>query len=86
MSQKTMSRSADAAVSGGPADQRLVSALTLAAMSPGYGVVQLDVTIVNVAINQHWGIIRQRGRRVAMGGERLHHRLRLVHTIGRRAW
>jgi MFS transporter, DHA2 family, methylenomycin A resistance protein len=51
MSQKTMSRSADAAVSGGPADQRLVSALTLAAMSLGYGVVQLDVTIVNVAIN-----------------------------------
>ena len=51
MSQKTMSRSADVAVSGGPADQRLVSALTLAAMSLGYGVVQLDVTIVNVAIN-----------------------------------
>jgi len=32
-------------------DARLAKALTLAAMSLGYVVVQLDVTIVNVAIN-----------------------------------
>jgi len=31
--------------------QRLAKSLTLAAMSLGYVVVQLDVTIVNVAIN-----------------------------------
>src|SRR5215475_4175528 len=30
---------------------RLASSLTLAAMSLGYGVVQLDVTIVNTALN-----------------------------------
>jgi DHA2 family methylenomycin A resistance protein-like MFS transporter len=33
------------------ADTGLSEALTLAAMSLGYGVVQLDVTIVNVAVN-----------------------------------
>lgn len=32
------------------ADKNLARALTLAAMSLGFGVVQLDVTIVNVAI------------------------------------
>src|SRR3954451_14092513 len=35
----------------GPAPSRLATSLTLAAMSLGYGVVQLDVTIVNTAIN-----------------------------------
>src|SRR5260370_40729248 len=30
---------------------KLASSLTLAAMSLGYGVVQLDVTIVNTALN-----------------------------------
>src|SRR3979409_817239 len=30
---------------------RLATSLTCAAMSPGYGVVQLDVTIVNTALN-----------------------------------
>src|SRR5215468_8176559 len=34
-----------------PAPSRLAAALTLAAMSLGYGVVQLDVTIVNTALN-----------------------------------
>src|SRR5262245_44412948 len=33
------------------AKSRLASSLTLAAMSLGYGVVQLDVTIVNTALN-----------------------------------
>src|SRR5262245_51393210 len=35
----------------GPAPSRYAAALTLAAMSLGYGVVQLDVTIVNTALN-----------------------------------
>src|SRR4030081_53347 len=35
----------------GPAQSRLATSLTLAAMSLGYGVVQLDVTIVNTALN-----------------------------------
>jgi DHA2 family methylenomycin A resistance protein-like MFS transporter len=35
----------------GPAPSRLATSLTLAAMSLGYGVVQLDVTIVNTALN-----------------------------------
>jgi DHA2 family methylenomycin A resistance protein-like MFS transporter len=34
-----------------PARSRLATSLTLAAMSLGYGVVQLDVTIVNTALN-----------------------------------
>ena len=34
-----------------PARSDLSTALTLAAMSLGYGVVQLDVTIVNTALN-----------------------------------
>jgi DHA2 family methylenomycin A resistance protein-like MFS transporter len=35
----------------GPAPSKLAMSLTLAAMSLGYGVVQLDVTIVNTALN-----------------------------------
>jgi MFS transporter, DHA2 family, methylenomycin A resistance protein len=35
-----------------PAGSRLAASLTLAAMSLGYGVVQLDVTIVNTALNR----------------------------------
>ena len=35
----------------GPAPSKLAASLTLAAMSLGYGVVQLDVTIVNTALN-----------------------------------
>jgi MFS transporter, DHA2 family, methylenomycin A resistance protein len=35
----------------GPAPSKLATWLTLAAMSLGYGVVQLDVTIVNTALN-----------------------------------
>src|ERR1700721_1790336 len=34
-----------------PARSSLSTSLTLAAMSLGYGVVQLDVTIVNTALN-----------------------------------
>src|SRR2546421_1278833 len=34
-----------------PAPSKLATALTLAAMSLGYGVVQLDVTIVNTALH-----------------------------------
>src|SRR5437899_9780579 len=34
-----------------PAVSRLATSLTLAAMSLGYGVVQLDVTIVNTALD-----------------------------------
>ena len=34
-----------------PDPSKLATALTLAAMSLGYGVVQLDVTIVNTALN-----------------------------------
>jgi hypothetical protein len=37
--------------SDGPGSSPLVKSLTLAAMSLGYGVVQLDVTIVNTALN-----------------------------------
>jgi MFS transporter, DHA2 family, methylenomycin A resistance protein len=53
-SQRQASR--QAAFSGGRAaviarDARFAQALTLAAMSLGYVVVQLDVTVVNVAIN-----------------------------------
>src|ERR1700757_1505800 len=36
---------------GRPVHSRLSTSLTLAAMSLGYGVVQLDVTIVNTALN-----------------------------------
>jgi DHA2 family methylenomycin A resistance protein-like MFS transporter len=36
---------------GNPARSNLSTSLTLAAMSLGYGVVQLDVTIVNTALN-----------------------------------
>src|SRR3954471_3687697 len=35
----------------GPEPSKLATSLTLAAMSLGYGVVQLDVTIVNTALN-----------------------------------
>src|SRR4051812_3401956 len=35
----------------GPTPSKLATSLTLAAMSLGYGVVQLDVTIVNTALN-----------------------------------
>src|SRR5213593_3671541 len=35
----------------GPVPSKLATSLTLAAMSLGYGVVQLDVTIVNTALN-----------------------------------
>src|ERR1700739_3966764 len=38
-------------VAGAKIASRLSSVLTLAAMSLGYGVVQLDVTIVNTALN-----------------------------------
>src|SRR5579871_5131818 len=37
--------------SGSAPRSRLATSLTLAAMSLGYGVVQLDVTIVNTALN-----------------------------------
>src|SRR5437660_9507795 len=35
----------------GPTPSKLATSLTLAAMSLGYGVVQLDITIVNTALN-----------------------------------
>src|ERR1700729_3241315 len=41
----------DAASEGKPAPTNLATSLTLAAMSLGYAVVQLDVTIVNTALN-----------------------------------
>jgi DHA2 family methylenomycin A resistance protein-like MFS transporter len=41
----------DARSKGKPAPTNLATSLTLAAMSLGYGVVQLDVTIVNTALN-----------------------------------
>jgi MFS transporter, DHA2 family, methylenomycin A resistance protein len=41
----------DAASEGKPAPTNLSTSLTLAAMSLGYGVVQLDVTIVNTALD-----------------------------------
>ena len=40
---------------GKPAPSNLSTSLTLAAMSLGYGVVQLDVTIVNTALNSIGG-------------------------------
>src|ERR1700676_1007064 len=40
---------------GDPARSSLSTSLTLAAMSLGYGVVQLDVTIVNTALNSIGG-------------------------------
>jgi MFS transporter, DHA2 family, methylenomycin A resistance protein len=46
---RTTSRSASPA--NQPRRSRLSTSLTLAAMSLGYGVVQLDVTIVNTALN-----------------------------------
>ena len=49
----TSHHAADAAVDteSGPAPARRAASLTLAAISLGYGVVQLDVTIVNTALN-----------------------------------
>jgi MFS transporter, DHA2 family, methylenomycin A resistance protein len=40
-----------AGLQAGPTPSRLAASLTLAAMSLGYGVVQLDVTIVNTALD-----------------------------------
>src|ERR1700727_509090 len=42
---------------GKPARSGLSTSLTLAAMSLGYGVVQLDVTIVNTALNSIGGAL-----------------------------
>jgi DHA2 family methylenomycin A resistance protein-like MFS transporter len=53
-SQKFQTHSSAAAMAGSnrkPARSRLSMSLTLAAMSLGYGVVQLDVTIVNTALD-----------------------------------
>src|ERR1043165_6236437 len=49
----TSHHAADAAAhpEAGPAPVARAASLTLAAMSLGYGVVQLDVTIVNTALN-----------------------------------
>src|SRR6201992_1038374 len=41
----------DGETTGSDTSSRLAHSLTLAAMSLGYGVVQLDVTIVNTALN-----------------------------------
>ena len=54
-------------------------------MSLGYGVVQLDVTIVNTALEQHRRLARRRRRRAAMGRERLHDRVRRLHPHRGRA-
>src|SRR5690348_9392605 len=52
MNDISIARSASPASVGTPdSGGRLAGALTLAAMSLGYGVVQLDVTIVNTALN-----------------------------------
>ena len=64
----------------------LAKSLTLAAMSLGYVVVQLDVTIVNVAINSIGASLRRFARRSAVDRQRLHDHLRGVHSHRRRAW
>src|SRR5882757_6231360 len=48
---RTTSSSDTASRSGNPVGSGLSASLTLAAMSLGYGVVQLDVTIVNTALS-----------------------------------
>ena len=68
-----------------PVRSRLATSLTLAAMSLGYGVVQLDVTIVNTALEQHRHLARRRRLRAAMGGQRLHDRVCGLHPDRRRA-
>ena len=63
-----------------PARSDLPTSLTLAAMSLGYGVVQLDVTIVNTALNSI-------GTSLGGGVSELqwvvssYHRLRRLHSI-----
>src|SRR3984893_16073776 len=51
MSLKSLSFSSDATSRPDATRSNLSTSLTLAAMSLGYGVVQLDVTIVNTALN-----------------------------------
>ena len=63
----------------------LAKPLTLAAMSLGYGVVQLDVTIVNTALQQHRLLAGRWRVGTAMGGQRLHHRVCRLHSHRRRA-
>ena len=54
---------------------KLQKPLTLAAMSFGYGVVQLDVTIVNTALHSIGSALGGGVLRAAMGGLHLHHRV-----------
>ena len=54
-------------------------------MSLGYGVVQLDVTIVNTALNAIGTSLGGGVVRAAMGRQLLHHRLRRLHSDRRRA-
>src|SRR3974377_473090 len=51
---------------------RLGKPLKLAPMHLGYGVVQLDVTIVNTALNSIGNSLGGRRVRAAMGRKRLH--------------
>jgi len=55
-------------------DRALATSLTLAAMSLGYGVVQLDVTIVNTALNSIGASLGGGVAELQWGGECLHHR------------
>ena len=53
--------------------------LTLAAMSLGFGVVQLDVTIVNTAMPAIGTSLEAKISRTAMDRQRLHHCFRRLH-------
>ncbi len=67
------------------ARSNLATVLTLVAMSLGYGVVQLDVTIVNTALNSIGASLGGGVFRAAVGCQLLHHRLRRLHSDGRGA-
>src|ERR1039458_10117219 len=69
---------------GKPAPTNVSTSLTLAAMSLGYGVVQLDVTIVNTALNSI-GTSRWRPQRDPANRQRAGCRaVRLAGRSGRR--
>ena len=67
---------------GGHRAKSLRNSWTLMAMSLGYGVVQLDVTIVNTALASIGASLERRCFRTAVGCQRLYHRFRSVHPDG----
>src|SRR5438093_7541037 len=69
----------------GAAPSKLAASLTLAAMSLGYGVVQLDVTIVNTALNAIGTSLGGGVAELQWVVSALHHRFCGLHPDGGRA-